>query len=60
LGRRTVTPFFFSSKTQAGCHPERSAPQARGAKDLLFEDQKQVLRACGAQDDKHAPSHEKG
>ena len=35
-----ISPFsifyFFSHKSERACHPERSAPQARVAKDLLF------------------------
>ena len=54
-----VTPFLevrlsllSHQGNERACHPERSAQNARVAKDLLcFWHRKQILRACGAQDD---------
>ena len=60
---RTSSLSFLAHSSERACHPERSAPQAREAKDplsLVSPDphslhdgpEKQILRACGAQDDK--------
>jgi hypothetical protein len=45
----TCVSFLFPHESERACHPERSARNARVAKDLLCV--KQILRACGAQDD---------
>jgi len=52
--RATSSLLFFHFKEERACHPERSARNAREAKDLLSMAiiKKQVLRAFGPQDDK--------
>src|SRR6266699_2311161 len=68
LGRETVilfpSFFFFYFKRPVACHPERSAPYARVAKDLLSVAKDllcaRLLRACGAQHDKLAHVRDRG
>src|SRR5207244_7791952 len=48
-----------SARFAPACHPERSARNARVAKDLLLCIEQQILRACGAQDDRLARSLER-
>src|SRR5256884_7740519 len=47
--RETTLPLSLSLKQRAACHPERSARNARVAKDLLVvgPHEEQVLRICG-------------
>src|SRR5437016_5940763 len=49
---------LLSKERAPACHPERSARNARVAKDLLLCIEQQILRACGAQDDRLARSLE--
>jgi hypothetical protein len=55
--------FFFSAHpNERACHPERSAPQARGAKDLLFDRQvrRAERRACPERSEGACPERSEG